>query len=599
MSSGIHEYFKRKSADWNIRDFLEECNEARFQTKIDKYLKSLDTIVAHEQGKRKVKAEFLLQRYRAPPNSKVIPPDFAEARKWNNESRKIHIYQQTITKFNGNGNINTSAINGGTFITGLANKTILKGNNQEKDVHEESDDFDNFFKSPAEKISDERNGTNIEESEIAHELQDDDDSDLDTPDLEESVDYEGMKATDNKKLKENKNGPFRLNEEHRQIIEQTFNSMKKEMMWKLSTGRYVEEELFELGKKLEFEHAIHSFIIDVDDVITRQHFNKAELDEIDDAPGPQVPELSDEIVEFLNKFINKTSLNDIRKIIKEMMFDDNYNHEKDHDKDYILYALYSLVREIQSESLRDLNLEAWFNCHVWNAIFDQAFGDLKAISVVRGESSSLASSSRKNSKRQSGERRKIGRKGDWILRSISNGIKDEFGAGEAGKSWIDKNGTKVLEEKGLKLPKTLKDMLVKLMDKVDWDVEMCSKIQTVGMVHAGMMIMTVYMDNPKGYICRVRHDEPMEVSDNEENFSSILEILASVLNMKAAVRETMKVVHVKKQMKSFKKAGFRKRPLNENQNRLFSCLPTPKKAKIYVEANAEKSYSSSPCPGSL
>jgi hypothetical protein len=47
-----------------------------------------------------------------------------------------------------------------------------------------------------------------------------------------------------------------------------------------------------------------------------------------------------------------------------------------------------------------------------------------------------------------------------------------------------------------------------------------------------MIIMTIYMDNPKGYICRVRHGEPMEVPDEEENFSSILEILASVLNMK-------------------------------------------------------------------
>jgi hypothetical protein len=79
----------------------------------------------------------------------------------------------------------------------------------------------------------------------------------------------------------------------------------------------------------------------------------------------------------------------------------------------------------------------------------------------------------------------MGRRGDWILRRVSNGVKDEFGAGEAGKSWTDKNGTKVLKEK-LKLLKTLKDMLIKLMDKVDWDVEMCSKIQTVGMIHAGM-----------------------------------------------------------------------------------------------------------------
>ncbi|CAI2192918.1 706_t:CDS:2, partial [Funneliformis geosporum] len=345
----------------------------------------------------------------------------------------------------------------GSFITGLPKETM----DQEK-----------------RNIS---NEIDIEESEAEHQLQDDEDSETsDSPDHVETVDEEEkVETTDNKK-----NGPFRLSEEHRQIVERTFNGMKKERMWRLSTGKYVEKELFELGKKLEFEHVVHSFIVDVDDVIIRQHFNMTELDEIDNAPGPQEPELSDEIVEFLNKFFHKTRLNDIRKIIKEMIFDDNYDHEKDHDKDYIIYALYSLVREIQSESLKDVNLEAWFNCHVWNSIFDQAFGDLKAISVVRGESSSLASASRKNSKRKSGERRKMGHRGDWILRSVSNGVKDEFGAGEAGKIWVDKNGTKILKEKGLKLPKTLKDMLIKLMDKVDWDVKRCLEIQTVGMIHA-------------------------------------------------------------------------------------------------------------------
>ncbi|CAG8698833.1 1897_t:CDS:2, partial [Dentiscutata erythropus] len=40
--------------------------------------------------------------------------------------------------------------------------------------------------------------------------------------------------------------------------------------------------------------------------------------------------------------------------------------------------------------------------------------------------------------------------------SESNGDKDEFGAGEAGKSWMDEFETKFLKEAGLKLPKTLK-----------------------------------------------------------------------------------------------------------------------------------------------
>lgn len=422
---------------------------------------------------------------------------------------------------------------------------------------------------------------------------------MDTPDHEETDDEEEVETANNKEAKENKTGPFILRKEHRQMIEQTYNNMKKERMWKLSTGRFVEEELFKLGKKLKYEHAIHSFILDVSDESIKQHFSKEERDEIDSTPGPQVPDISDEINEFLIKFLDKSTLKDIRKIIKETMFDDNYDREKDHDKDYIVYAIYSLLREIENGSLKVANFESWFNCHVWNPILDQAFGDMDVITVIRGESTSLASGTRKNAKRQSGKRRKMGRRCDWILRFVNNGEKDEFGAGEAGKSWVDEHGTKFLKEAGLKLPKTLKDMLVKLMARARWDKERCAKIQTVGAIHAGLMIMMVYLDNPEGYICRIRRSEPMEVPSNAEEFPDILDILALVLNIKAVVRETMKAVHTKKQtIKSFKGAGIRKRPLNEGEFQIPSCLTTPKKAKICAEEKAQNSYPSSPCPGS-
>ena len=44
--------------------------------------------------------------------------------------------------------------------------------------------------------------------------------------------------------------------------------------------------------------------------------------------------------------------------------------------------------------------------------------------------------------------------------------------------------------------------------------------------------MMVYLDNPKGYICRLRRSRLMEVPNDEENFSDVLEILASALNVK-------------------------------------------------------------------
>ncbi|GBC08128.1 hypothetical protein RclHR1_07920003 [Rhizophagus clarus] len=174
--------------------------------------------------------------------------------------------------------------------------------------------------------------------------------------------------------------------------------MDKGYMWKLSSGRIVEEELFKLGNDLEFEHAIHSFILDVEDEIIMGHFTEKELEEIEGTTIPEVPDFSDEIDDFLGNFFGKTNLNEIRQIIKESMFGIDYNREKHHDVDYICLALYSLVREIENGNLKNANLENWYNCHIWNIIFDQVFGDVQAVTVVRGESTSVSTATRKNKK---------------------------------------------------------------------------------------------------------------------------------------------------------------------------------------------------------
>ncbi|CAG8707300.1 11203_t:CDS:2, partial [Funneliformis mosseae] len=295
----------------------------------------------------------------------------------------------------------------------------------------------------------------------------------------------------------------RLGKKNREEIDTAFKSMDEQYMWKISTGRFIEKELYRLGQKLEFEHAIHSFITDADDELISSHLNDTELEEID-----YFTYLISQI-KSLNFYMNSlASLNEIRETIKSKMFGINYDHKNYHDKDYIIYALI-VIREVQGGSMKNTKLEVWFNCHIWSVIFDQAFGDINVISVVRGESTSLAIAYRKNMKRKSEKRRKMGRRGDWIVRSVTNGDKHEFGAGEAGNVWTDDHRTKFLEA-GLKLPKVLKDMLVKLMKKVDWNRERCAKCRRLEL---SMQLL-------------------MEVSDNPEKFPSVLKILASVLNLK-------------------------------------------------------------------
>ncbi|GBB89331.1 hypothetical protein RclHR1_01600003 [Rhizophagus clarus] len=142
-------------------------------------------------------------------------------------------------------------------------------------------------------------------------------------------------------------------------------------------------------------------------------------------------------------------------------------------------------------------------------------------------------------------------------------------------------------------------MLLNLMEKIGWNEEVRNKIQTVGIIHGGLMMTIAYIDNPRGYICRYRRSDLMEVPDVAEKFESILPILASVLNIKSVVRETIKMVQKNGQInKSFKSAGLQKRPRDENRSHLSACMSTPKKMRVCAKVDT-RSYPTSPCPGCL
>jgi len=62
-SNKVHDYFKRKSEEWSLIGFLTESEEESFWLKIDLYLRGLKNIINHEEGNRKEKAQFLLNKY--------------------------------------------------------------------------------------------------------------------------------------------------------------------------------------------------------------------------------------------------------------------------------------------------------------------------------------------------------------------------------------------------------------------------------------------------------------------------------------------------------------------------------------------------------
>ncbi|CAB4401376.1 unnamed protein product [Rhizophagus irregularis] len=243
------------------------------------------------------------------------------ARKWVSEcaSKQLHINQPIF---------GIGTINGGT--AGNINGFVARSSKREEvlDLQDLNNEIDNFFQSPSERQSsnlfsrkseieqDISNETDNEKGEVGHELQDNGEPTNSGRSSsifhEEAIDdQEEVKEATND-VKTNKTGPLRLSEANRREIDTAYNLMDKQYMWKLSSGKFVEEELYKLGKGLEFEHAVHSFILDVEDELIMEHFTETELREIDNTSIPEVPELSNEIDEFLNKFLGKTNLNEIQ-----------------------------------------------------------------------------------------------------------------------------------------------------------------------------------------------------------------------------------------------------------------------------------------------
>jgi hypothetical protein len=72
-----------------------------------------------------------------------------------------------------------------------------------------------------------------------------------------------------------------------------------------------------------------------------------------------------------------------------------------------------------------------------------------------------------------------------IIRKTGNGVVFEYGAAEDAASYDGTLGKKRMHEAELKLPKTLKDMMMGICDDCNWDTAIIRNIEVVGYCHSG------------------------------------------------------------------------------------------------------------------
>ncbi|CAG8685114.1 4347_t:CDS:10 [Rhizophagus irregularis] len=324
-------------------------------------------------------------------------------------------------------------------------------------------------------------------------------------------------------------------------FEKTYLKMNDSDKWKLSTGKIVEDALYNFGIKCRHEHLCHSFVIDPNDniYINEEVFTEAELDEIRKYKLISMPQMPPRLI---NSDIS--SLRDA--IFKSQQWDSPYNRQTHFDYDWIRNTAYNLLHEYEAGSLEKDHLELWLLVHVWNFV-DRGFGNIDGLETARSESSSRASSNRKNRNRTGSaivkmKRKIMGRRGDLIIRKVST----EYGCSEAGKSFEGNNGTKLLHERGIKAPKMMKDIFYSLCEAVGNEEEKIRKLQSIGFIHSSLMILLLRLDSPAGYTCRITRTKMLEVPSQIAQFGAkVLPVIMLAWKAKMIVKETIEFVEQK------------------------------------------------------
>ena len=251
----------------------------------------------------------------------------------------------------------------------------------------------------------------------------------------------------------------------------------------LTTGKVVEDALYDFGVTCKHEHLAHQFIVDPFNKQMESIFDEAELQEIRSANVKPMPMMPTPLRGYMASF-NKKPPNEIRDVIDTRQpWQTNYDIKNHDDYDWVCNSVYNMLREYEAGSFDHSHHETWYLMHVWRFV-DCAFDSVPEAEAVRGEPSSLDSAARKNKDRVIQDRKRIGRKCDIIIRSIdcNHSTSKEYGAGETG-SIVDLNGTKMLKESGIKLPKVMRDMFNSLQSRIDH--AKLGDLQIVGCLHYG------------------------------------------------------------------------------------------------------------------
>ncbi|KAF9387520.1 hypothetical protein BGX21_000533 [Mortierella sp. AD011] len=280
--------------------------------------------------------------------------------------------------------------------------------------------------------------------------------------------------------------------------------------WILETKTSVDKALVQFALNLNHEHLVHSFVFDTDCIAAAKSFTKHELGFIR-SNSKKKPSLENNYAEYLASFCF-TNMEELRRRLEK----------NDSEAQGASMNVLSTRRWIYATILHFANLidgkahngygqhqsERWYELNLWRPLVDDYLLNDPDIIISRGESTSNASSYRKNiaSLRLHGERKRSGRKIDGLFKEKEYGL--EIGGIEVGPLEEDSTGSKSLSD-GLKLGKLLKDQHDYVLQKISMEK---SAFSTFGMQMTGRSIQFIELDYKQGKFMRLKRVREMTPS---------------------------------------------------------------------------------------
>ncbi|EIE78817.1 hypothetical protein RO3G_03522 [Rhizopus delemar RA 99-880] len=271
--------------------------------------------------------------------------------------------------------------------------------------------------------------------------------------------------------------------------------LKLTKKWKLCSGRYVEDIVYEEGKNYAFDHPFHSYIISLDD-------ENSTYEEIESCYNnmcfsrrthPEENWLVESILHYIELFYDSTSARTFAS--ESTLFDEMYSFVKTSKK------INNTITEFTARS--------------------------------------NASSESKNNSRSIGSTSKINRQAVGDISDLSFIYSNnELGCVEIGLADNGGNGTKEINEKNIKVPKMMRNFCWKLINDYKVDPK---EIKVVGFVISGHYMTNTIMTFKHGSIGLIYNSNRIKMPTTIKQISRLLpRALKIAYNSARAIKDTIR-----------------------------------------------------------